>query len=154
MERISSFFFTFFLFGKLVWMWIILCRQIAETQAKKELDKPITILYNVHVASRENGRLAQLARASAWRAEGHRFESYIVHQKCHPLWMAFFLWRSRVSYWTPIRVYLKTGNMTNGEGFFAWWSHFFAGILCVLQEKNGAQQVEKTRCLGVLTVFR
>ena len=27
------------------------------------------------------GRLAQLARASAWRAEGHRFESYIVHQK-------------------------------------------------------------------------
>ena len=26
------------------------------------------------------GRLAQLARASAWRAEGHRFESYIVHQ--------------------------------------------------------------------------
>lgn len=32
MERISSFFFAFFLFGKLVWMWIILCRQIAETQ--------------------------------------------------------------------------------------------------------------------------
>ena len=58
--------------------------------------------------------------------------------------------------WMPhsSRVYLKTENMTNGEGFSAWWSHFFAGILCVLQEKNGAQQVEKTRCLGVLTVFR
>ena len=27
------------------------------------------------------GRLAQLARASAWRAEGHRFESYIVHHE-------------------------------------------------------------------------
>ena len=34
-------------------------------RSKKELDKPITILYNVYVASRENGRLAQLARASA-----------------------------------------------------------------------------------------
>ena len=40
MERISSFFFAFFLFGKLVWMWIILCRQIAETQAKKLLTNP------------------------------------------------------------------------------------------------------------------
>ena len=29
--------------------------------------------------ARISGRLAQLARASAWRAEGHRFESYIVH---------------------------------------------------------------------------
>lgn len=32
MERIPSFFFAFFLFGKLAWLWITLRRQIAETQ--------------------------------------------------------------------------------------------------------------------------
>lgn len=47
MERISSFFFAFFLFGKLVWMWIILCRQIAETQVSLAghsiAEPPVTI---------------------------------------------------------------------------------------------------------------
>jgi len=35
-----------------------------------------------------------------------------------------------------IRAYLKTGNMTNGEGFFLCASRFFAGILGVLQGKT------------------
>ena len=39
------------------------------------LDKQRSLEYN----KPRYGRLAQLARASAWRAEGHRFESYIVH---------------------------------------------------------------------------
>ena len=50
-------------------------------------------------------------------------------------------------------VYLKTGNMTNGEGFPADEAIFlleYSGYC----KKNGAQQVEKARCLGVLTVFR
>ncbi len=34
-----------------------------------------------------------------------------------------------------IRAYLKTGNMTNSEEFFRCASHFFAGILAVLQGK-------------------
>ena len=51
MERISSFFFTFFLFGKLVWMWIILCRQIAETQGQSTLDR----LWNRGIMNIEKG---------------------------------------------------------------------------------------------------
>ena len=53
-----------------------------------------------------------------------------------------------------LRVYLKTGNMTNGEGFSACWAPFFCRNTLRIARKNGAQQVEKTRCLGVLTVFR
>ena len=53
----------------------------------------------------------------------------------------------------PLRVYLKTGNMTNGEDFPPDEAIFLQEYFWVLQ-KNGAQQVEKTRCLGVLTVFR
>jgi len=34
-----------------------------------------------------------------------------------------------------IRAYLKTGSMTNSEGFFRYASHFSAGILGVLQGK-------------------
>ena len=42
------------------------------------------------------GRLAQLARASAWRAEGHRFESYIVHQtENHTIRCGFSFWYGR-----------------------------------------------------------
>ena len=47
---------------------------------KKPLDKSGKPRYNKR-ALRRYGRLAQLARASAWRAEGHRFESYIVHHE-------------------------------------------------------------------------
>ena len=51
-----------------------------------------------------DGRLAQLARASAWRAEGHRFESYIVHHEktlfCLPrqgrLFFAFWVNTGRI----------------------------------------------------------
>ena len=51
------------------------------------------------------------------------------------------------------RVYLKIGNMTNSEGFFRLMKPFFRrNTLCIAGE-NGAQQAEKTRCLGMLTVF-
>ena len=40
-----------------------------------------------------------------------------------------------ISSTTVIRAYLKTGDMTNSEGFFRCTSHFSAGILCVLQGK-------------------
>ena len=30
-----------------------------------------------------DGELAQLARALAWHARGHRFDSGILHQNCH-----------------------------------------------------------------------
>ena len=57
-------------------------------------------------------------------------------------------------FFKDFRVYLKTGNMTNSEGFFACCAPFFRGnTLCIARE-NGAQQAEKTRCLGMLTVFR
>ena len=37
------------------------------------------ILGSVSNSSRHHGWLAQLVRVLAWRARGHRFESYIAH---------------------------------------------------------------------------
>ena len=38
--------------------------------------------------------------------------------------------------------------------FFCLMKPFFCRNTLRIARKNGAQQVEKTRCLGVLTVFR
>ena len=52
---------------------------------RKHLTNDIVLAIITHAL----GRLAQLARASAWRAEGHRFESYIVHHEksSQPGWL-------------------------------------------------------------------
>ena len=56
----------------------------------KNLKKVLTNWHNLCIMHLAPGRLAQLARASAWRAEGHRFESYIVHQtNPHPFGWGF-----------------------------------------------------------------
>jgi len=44
--------------------------------------------------------------------------------------------------------------MTNSEGAFRLMKPFFCGNTLCIAKKNGAQQAEKTRCMGVLTVFR
>ena len=49
------------------------------------------------LSSYHNGWLAQLVRALAWRARGHRFESYITHQ-------LFYCWG-------------ENENLKNGEDF-------------------------------------
>ena len=74
------------------------------------------------------------------------------HALVYEAFASFFLCSSQIT--SHLRAYLKTGNMTNSEGFFACCAPFFRGnTLCIARE-NGAQQAEKTRCLGVLTVFR
>ena len=74
------------------------------------------------------------------------------HALFYEAFASFFLCSSQIT--SHLRAYLKTGNMTNSEGFFACCAPFFRGnTLCIARE-NGAQQAEKTRCLGVLTVFR
>jgi hypothetical protein len=40
-------------------------------------------------------------------------------------------------------VYLKTGEMTNSEGFLPWASHFSAGILAVFQGKMGKHRAKR-----------
>jgi hypothetical protein len=47
---------------------------------------------SIFVACEINGGLAQLARASAWHVEGHRFDSDILHGKIHLKgWIFFYL---------------------------------------------------------------
>ena len=50
---------------------------------KKKNDKICELRKNclsLHKQKKKNGGLAQLARALAWHARGHRFDSDILHQ--------------------------------------------------------------------------
>ena len=44
--------------------------------------------------------------------------------------------------------------MTNSEDFFRLMKPFFRRNTFLYCKENGVQQAEKTRCLGMLTVFR
>ena len=58
------------------------CRILAvRVLFRKKRKKCLTKRRSSGILCLADGRLAQLARASAWRAEGHRFESYIVHHE-------------------------------------------------------------------------
>lgn len=47
----------------------------------------------------EEGELAQLARALAWHARGHEFDSRILHKKAgHEVWLFLFFDRSTASF--------------------------------------------------------
>ena len=54
--------------------------QIYEEKTKRVCNFPNFIQKNVYLCTRNQGGLAQLARALAWHARGHEFDSRILHQ--------------------------------------------------------------------------
>ena len=87
-------------------------RRMLRAEFTKFLKKCLTNDTNRCIMHHALGRLAQLARASAWRAEGHRFESYIVHQKKKSSqmgWLFLLVW-----YW---RLGLEKGGSLSPAAF-------------------------------------
>ena len=54
--------------------------QIYEEKTKRVCNFPNFIQKNVYLCTRNQGGLAQLARALAWHARGHEFDSRILHK--------------------------------------------------------------------------
>lgn len=64
-------------------------------------------LHAIHLQSQQfNGELAQLARALAWHARGHRFESGILHHSSR--FKRDFFVLSQKNYLTDIHILLFT----------------------------------------------
>ena len=65
-------------------LWELLCAVIVEDirrrhSFKEHSSKTLVLRTFVHIFAR-NGGIAQLARALAWHARGHRFESDYLHE--------------------------------------------------------------------------
>ena len=54
----------------------------------------------------------------------------------------------------PFKGLSENRKCDQQRGIFRLMKPFFCRNTLRIARKNGAQQVEKTRCLGVLTVFR